>query len=352
MGHTLTLLNNVRSQIAAHDHALAVARERRDAVLDVARRFPGVLDVYISGSLAAGLMNHPVTDGDCGIILDRRHYPELGPDGEGTGPLDIVRQVQVLLQGALVVRYPHLTVELMKRGLLISFNEPLTDEGQDPTVDLVIALNRRVDDALWIPCIDWEDEGVTWSPGHPQRHLQLLRAGSADLKRIRAQVIRLGKAWKNQVDPSGICSFNVAALALECIVEAGPLDHTMLTFFEYGARQLAVSETDDPAHVSGPIRIDSPPGRDVVTRRFGAAAAGLRTALASDGDKAAVVEALHPVFPDYIKPPSASDSKAALADAIRQKGTFGLGTGASLTTGGAVQRLVVPTASFGHGTPS
>ena len=48
----------------------------------------------------------------------------------------------------------------MKRGLLIEFHEPLADGDQDPTVDLVIALNRKVDDALWIPCIDWEDEGV------------------------------------------------------------------------------------------------------------------------------------------------------------------------------------------------
>ena len=349
MGYTLKTLNRIRSDIAAHDVPLNVARERRDAVLDVAKLFPGVLDAYLSGSLAAGLMNHPVTDGDCGVILDRRHYPELGPDGGGEGPLDVVRQMQKILLAGLRPRYPHVTVTEMKRGLLIEFHEPLHDDDQDPTVDLVIALNRKADDALWIPYVDWEGEGVTWAPGHPQKHLQLLRAGTQDIVRVRAHVIRLGKAWKNQVDPAGICSFNVAALALECITEPASLDEAMLTFFEHGAGRLAVHETDDPAHVSGPIGIKNPPGREIVARRLGAAAAAMRSALASDDDEGAVTEVLHPIFPDYIKPPTAADSKASLADAIRRKATFGLGQGASLATGAAVQRRTVPTSSFGDG---
>ena len=134
MGKTLDALNEVRGKIAAHEDALVVARERRDAVLTVAGKFPGALDTYRSGSLAAGLMNHPVTDGDCGLVLDRRVYPELGPDGDGVGPIEKVLDVRALLLEHLPGEYPAVTVETMKRGLLIEFHERL-DEEQDPTVD-------------------------------------------------------------------------------------------------------------------------------------------------------------------------------------------------------------------------
>lgn len=123
----------------------------------------------------------------------------------------------------------------------------------------------------------------------------------------------------------------------------------MLTFFEHGARELADGETEDPAKVSGPIGIDDPPGAALVVRRFVAAAAGLRDAMADDRDEDAVTEALQPIFPDYIKPPTAAGSKAGLADAIRRQGTFGLGAGASLATGAAVRTRTVPTSSFGDG---
>jgi len=167
VGCTLDALNDVRGQIAAHDDALGAARERRNDVLTIAGTFPGALETYRSGSLAAGLMNHPVTDGDCGLVLDRRTYPELGPDGDGDGPMEKVQQVRELLLNHLPSKYPKVTVELMKRGLLIEFREPL-DEEQDPTVDLVIALNRKADDALWIPCIDWEDEDAAVLSHHLQ----------------------------------------------------------------------------------------------------------------------------------------------------------------------------------------
>lgn len=58
---TVNLLDDIRSQVAARDEALRVARGRRVAVLEIAARYDGSLRTYRSGSLAAGLMDHPVT---------------------------------------------------------------------------------------------------------------------------------------------------------------------------------------------------------------------------------------------------------------------------------------------------
>ncbi len=344
MGHTNNILEDVRQQTAAEKPALDVARNRRDDVLGVASTLPGTLETYRSGSLAAGLMIRPVTDGDCGLVLDRRVFPELGPDGNGVGPMEKVRAVKRLLLSGLRDTYPNVTVEVMKRGLLIEMHEPM-DEDQDPTVDLVIALNRRQDDALWIPKIDWDDESATWSPGHPKKHLQLLRGGSEDLIRVRSRIIRLGKAWKNQFDDPGICSFNIAALALEAIEFPEPLDRAMVRFFEYAAAALAIAETDDPAGVSGPIHVDDQPGRHEVVRRLERSAASMRQALAHDDDLDTVTDLMRMVFPDQVKPPSA---QVRIADALRSKSSsVGLGSGLGLTTGASTQVSAPHTRAFG-----
>ena len=48
--------------------------------------FAGALRTYSSGSIAHHTMIAPVTDGDGGVVLDRRSYPRLGPDGDGEDP--------------------------------------------------------------------------------------------------------------------------------------------------------------------------------------------------------------------------------------------------------------------------
>jgi hypothetical protein len=350
MGHTLKTLESALSQVQTQMPAMREARVRRDGVLAVAGSYEGVLETYISGSLATGLMIRPVTDGDCGIVLDRRVYPELGPDGADVGPMEKVEEVLALIERGLRPTYPAVKAKPMKRGLLVEFNEPL-DEEQDPTVDLVIALNRRDDDALWIPQIDWTGRAATWSPGHPKKHVQMLTSGSKELRRDRARAIRLAKAWKNQEDQAGICSFNLAALALECLSVPMPLDDAMLRLFEHGARSLAIDETDDPAHVSGPIHVEVP-GRQVVATRLRSAADGIRTALANDDDADVVADALSGVFPDYVKPPIGSSQKASIADALRNNNPVGFGVGTALATGAAVTVGAKSTRAYGSGAPA
>jgi hypothetical protein len=57
------------------------ARERRRRVLKHAKSFPGIRGTFNSGSIAHGTANSDL-DADCGVILDRRTYPDLGPDGD------------------------------------------------------------------------------------------------------------------------------------------------------------------------------------------------------------------------------------------------------------------------------
>ena len=79
MGHSDHVLGDVRNKIDASDAPLREARNRLALVRDVAVTFPGALRTYPSGSIAQHTMIHPVTDGDGGLVLGRRSYPELGP---------------------------------------------------------------------------------------------------------------------------------------------------------------------------------------------------------------------------------------------------------------------------------
>jgi hypothetical protein len=305
---TIDHLDDIRQQIEAQDPALGAARTRRDDTRHAGACFPGALRTFSSGSLATGFVNHPVDDADAGVVLDRRHFPELGPDGEGELPYDIVDKVHDHIRDPLRDIYPKLRIEKMKRGLLIKPNEPI-DAEQDPTVDLVIALNRAADDALWIPNLDKE----VWEPSHPEKHVELFTEGSPELRRTRAWTTRIGKAWNKQWSDPALCSFNIAALVREAITTPMPLDRAVATFFEHSANAIADGPTADPAGVSDPIRL--PLGRDVAVKRLTAGADGLRDALAGDDDPERVADALSRVFPDFIEAPLGS--KAATAATAR-----------------------------------
>jgi len=230
----------------------------------------------------------------------------------------------------------------MKRGLKVYFHDPI-DEEQDPTVDLVIALNRKVDDALWIPNRDRS----RWDPSHPEKHHLMLRAGTRALRRVRARVIRLGKAWNYQYSEPGLCSFNVVALALEEITEPMPLDEAVTLFFDYAATAVGKGRTHDPADVSPPIKLLL--RQTVVVARLRKAADGLADALDHDDDDEAVDEALSEVFFNYVKPPAGSRSE--LVNALRHN-NYGLVAGAVpglsfARPGVSAARPLKPTRAYG-----
>lgn len=126
--------------------------------------------------MAHGTANCPIhqrdkgLDADAGVVLDRRSHPTLGPDSEDQeGPGPIVEAMRNHLRRELRQEYPEVKFRITKRAILITFGEPLPS-GEDPTVDLVVGLERVSKPGLWIPNTETE----AWDPSDPEEHTRLL----------------------------------------------------------------------------------------------------------------------------------------------------------------------------------
>ena len=228
---------------------LASARARQAQVLNAAARFTGCLRTYEAGSLAHGTAIY-TADADCGMVLDRRSHPQLGPDGGGEGPSAILDRARKHIRDALKPAYPSIGFRITKRAIKITFNDPLAD-GSDPTVDLIVALTRKDEPGLWIP----NTEQKRWNPSHPERHTELLTNPSDPLRELRSQVIRLAKGENVHYSEPALCSFNIEALALGAVQEEGGTGRALAAFFGYAARELDKGPTPDPAEVSPAIKL-------------------------------------------------------------------------------------------------
>ena len=329
MQNTASYLNEVHAELAPSDDTLFTARSRRDEVLAKARDCPGTLRTYISGSIAHRTANQD-TDADCGVVLDRRSYPKLGPDGEGEAPNQIVEEVRELLREHLKEDHPDIKFRVTKRAIKASFNEPL-DDGTDPSVDLIVALTRK-GQGLWIP----NTKAGDWDASDPECHTKVLTDDPAELRRVRAKVIRLAKGWNTQFAEPGLCSFNIEALVLSCIGEEYGVPDGLAEFFRFAASDLKKHLTPDPAGVSKPIKLLLE--RDAVVGRLERAAKKMRDALDNDDDKTEVQEAMAGLYWKYVDPPKGSSSKEAIASALRSGspalgvsgGALSLGSGPSL----------------------
>ena len=337
MGITKDILSDLLKTIAPSDETMELVRARRDKVLRVAGRFPGALRTYQSGSVAHRTSNGD-TDADGGVVLDRRSYPSLGPDGDGEGPADTVEDVRTYLRSELKDDHPDIAFFVSRRAIRVTFNEALPD-GTDPTVDLIVALTRQAG-ALWIPNI----KQSRWDPSDPECHTRLMTAEPANLRRTRAKIVRLVKAWNKQSSRPGLSPFNITALALECITADMGIDTGLQEFFHYAARDLAKHLTPDPAGVSPPIKLLE--DRDVIVGRLKRAASKMDDALSNDGDEEKVLEALSGLFGKYIDPPPGSSSKAAYASALR-RGNSAVGVSGGLVIGARPSVPLKTTRSFG-----
>ena len=336
MSETVNRLEDVEKQISADDKALEEARHRRREVLAICSTFGGVLSTFGSGSVAMGVVNDPVADADGGMTLDRRQYPELGPDGGGETPLQVVTELHDLVGPAVREIWPKATVHDMKRGITVKMHAPLWT-GADPYLDVVVAMNRKDAPGLWIPNMS----AGRWDPSHPQRHVELMTSGTRALRRTRARVVRLAKAWNKQYTQPALSSFNVVALALECTTTTMPIDEALLVFFEHASTSLGIRRTEDPAGVSKPINLEVT--KDIAVARLSAARDHLANAIDAGEDVDTVAAELHKLFGDYLPEPFGTASKDGVADLLRQ-GTPRLRTTAS---GLAVAGAVTPKRSFG-----
>jgi hypothetical protein len=300
----------VRGRIAADDDVLAAARRRRDRVRRLAERFAGALRSYNSGSLAHGTVNDPVRDADCGIVLDRRSWPELGPDGDGAGPRDVVAQVAEFVLEKLREEWPAATCKISKRAIVFDFHEPIDD--QDPSVDLIVGLTRENDKGLWIPNTETDD----WDASDPEKHTKLLAADPADLRVFRARIIRLAKtAVHNDGDNAVLISFNVEALALDLAIEVCGIADGLAAFLASAAADIAANLTPDPANVSPPIKLPHGVTQDIAARRLGYFGAHVATAVTNRHDRELVLRSLGAVFGPQLAEATSSE-KDALASAL------------------------------------
>lgn len=336
MGVVLDILDNeVRKKIAASEDVLKEARVRRDLVAESAMGIGGSLRWFRSGSVAHGMVNNPVSDADGGLVLDRRSYPELGPEGQGKGPDEVIDKLCRIVRPKLREKYPKAVVGKSRRGLLVKFCEAVTAQ-EDPSVDLIVTLTRSHADGLWIPDLEGKREKDRWSPSHPEKHTQLLTGGAKELRALRARVARMAKAWNKQwgAGNRALSSFNIAVLAWEYVQDSSaPLDEALAGWFRYAHDELDTAETEDPAGVSDPIRLLLP-RRDVV-KRLEAATDNLKEALANGDDEHKARAALSRVYRDYIDPPG----KTALAAALRTNSVRATKTGIALGTGVAMKSM-------------
>ena len=340
----LDILNDIRAEIAVDDAVLKEAKDRRNLVVGAAMGIDGARGSFRSGSVAHGTVNAPVTDADAGIVLDRRTYPTLGPDGDGKGPEEIVDELCELIGPVAREDYPKAAARRFRRGVYVTFGAPLDDE-QDPTVDLIPTLDRKDADGLWIP--DRNDD--SWSASHPEKHTELFTSGSKELRALRARVARLAKAWNKQwaKDNRALSSFNIEALVWEYVDDdavALGLDGALAGWFAYARAELDKAQTKDPAGVSDAIKLLL--AKDTVLQRVGGAADRLDQALAADaeGDEDKVKDLLSGVYRNYVEAPK--DSKSALAAAMRD-GNKGIGaTKTGIAIGGAT--AMKTTRSFGE----
>lgn len=322
-------LEDVEKKVNADDEELKEARLRRRETLRICREFGGVLGTYVSGSVAMGVAVNPVVDADGGMILDRRSYPDLGPDGGGATPSEVVAQLHNFVGPKIRETWPKATVHNMKRGVTVRMHAPMPS-GADPFVDVVVAMNRRDQVGLWIPNL----VAKRWDASDPQRHVELMNSGTRALRRTRARVVRLAKAWNKQYSEPAICSFNLVALALESIRASMPIDDALLCFFDHASTSLSRHLTEDPAGVSGPIKLEK--RKDIAVSRLAAARNHLAAAIAAGDDKGTVAAELHQVFWEHLPKPIGQASKDDVAGLLR-KGTPRLRTTASgVAIGGAV----------------
>ncbi len=339
MSFVIELLDDLRREIEPDELTIKTARQRRDDALDGAKEHPGVARGYNSGSIAHATANSD-TDADCGIVLDRRVWPELGPDGDGVGPCDVVEDVRSLVRSYLLEIYPGVKTWLTKRAIQLKFHDPLAND-TDPSVDLIVGLQRK-DGGLWIPNLP----SNSWDASDPIRHTELLTAPPKALRVLRARVVRLGKCWNCQYTEPGMCSFNVEALALASVTEDLDLATGLAEFFRYAASDVARRNTPDPAEVSKPIKLKI--DRQAMVDRLRGAATLMEETLDHGDDEDAVRTSLADLFWKHLDPAAGANSKAAWTRSLRT-GNSGVSMGADLALGTSGTRLKT-TRSFGSGT--
>jgi hypothetical protein len=301
------MFEKARQRIAVPGEVLKEARERRDRIRGIVAEEFAVLRTFPSGSLAHGTQNDPLNDADAGVVLNRRVYEELGPDGEG--PCQIVEEVRGVLRERLKEDFPNVRFYTGgHRAIRINFMEPIEPGADSFTADLIVAI-RREEGGLWIPDLDNEE----WDPSDPERHVELVVERNKATGSHFARTLRLAK-HANARHGKTIVSFNVMALGLEAIKKKTSLPEGLALLLRHAADSLDKELTEDPAGVSGEIKLNVSRHKDAA-KRFKEMAELAEEALEldADGQAAQAQRNWSKVLPDAIDPPNDENLRAELA---------------------------------------
>lgn len=333
MGYATEILEGARRAAAPPDEHLKEARRRRDEVLRAAKAFSSVRASFPSGSIAHATANK-VNDADCGVILDRRSHPSLGPDGDNVGPKEVVEEVRAFLRDETDLKeiWSGIVFRVENRAIKVFFHDEIADD-VDPTVDLIVALDRKDEPGLWIPK-GMLGASPAWDASHPEKHTALFLPDDSNLRRTRVHVTRLAKA-ANHHSGWRFSSFNLAALAYWGIDSSQNLGDALYAFYDYAAKDMKDHLTSDPAGVSSAIKL--PVTKDKAVSRLEKQRDLMASALDADSEDEAR-EALAKLIPDWIDAPAGG--AAAVASALRAGNLPKIGSSGVVAGNAAIGRAL------------
>ncbi len=304
-------LEEIRRQIAVPMAVLEEAKARRNLVLEIAEEHDAARTGagFASGSVAHGTTNRPLEDADCGIKVNRRFeaFRAFGPDAvEDRGPEAFIQMFSEFVLPRLCRSYPSAEVDLEgNRAIKFLFNETVDiDEwGEvDPYIELIVGLDRVDGPGIWIP----NRRRRGWDPADPELHTELMTKQDAkSLRVLRAHVLRLAKRAVKRDGANGgvavMCSWNLSALALELVTEAGPIGVSLYDFLSGASASISAGLTEDPAPaVVEPIKLPEGISQEMASRRLREMAGVVERTLSQSSKAGARLE-LQPLFGQEIE---------------------------------------------------
>jgi hypothetical protein len=242
-----TALLAARARIEVTQEELAEAELRRRDLSDALKAEFSGSRTFVNGSVAHRDALNPLSDIDLGVVIPD---PDgvYGPGKNGPSPLQ--ERAANAIQG-LRPKYPNLRVEYKnrKRSILVRFGEPVAKGEADFTADIIVAIDNPTGAGLYIPSFD------RWDRSHPEKHTQLVQEADSVTAKAFSRGTRLMKHWNRRHDKP-LCSWNIKALALGALSEPASMTTYIELWLDHAIKELNEGETEDPARVAGPIKMN------------------------------------------------------------------------------------------------